>query len=297
MPLSYVKETMKRYNAIMLVALSILAQTANSQDVSVPNTGGQADGPRLALWELGVGAGGALLPDYPGADNRTGRALPFPVVIYRGSFLRVGDGSVASGRFFQNERLKLDVSLNGSFNAESDEVEARTGMPDLGFIAEVGPELEILLSDPADTQQRLKLEIPVRGAFSIDDGDLTDRGWVFSPQLEYERNFAGGDWEWSVSLTPSFAGRRLQQYFYEVAPQFATAERAAYEADGGYLRTSLGFGVQRRSKRSFAAIGVNLNTLSGAANEDSPLFRRNTEFSVAAVVVFRLWESEKRAPR
>ncbi|MEM7762880.1 MAG: MipA/OmpV family protein [Pseudomonadota bacterium] len=280
----------------LLIVAFLLCGNVVAQSISAPESATR-DGPRPALWELGVGAGAALTPDYPGANSTTTRAIPFPVVIYRGDFLRLGDGSVASGRFFQNERLKLDVSLNGSFNAESDDVETRIGMPDLGFIAEVGPELEILLSDPDNRSRRLKLEIPVRGAFSLDDGELSDRGWVFSPQLEYEHDFADGRYEWSVSLTPSFAGERLHDYFYEVDAPFATPDRPAYEARGGYLRTSLGIGLQRRGKKSFAAIGITYNALSGSANEDSPLFRTDNDLLIAAVVVFRLWESERRAPR
>lgn len=283
--------------ALTILLLSCLANLTQAQTTEPPNQVDKKEASALPLWEVGAGIGSVLIPDYPSADNKTSRIIPFPVVIYRGSFISIGDGSVASGRLFESDRFELDISLNGSFNAESDDVAARVGMPDLGFIAEVGPELEILLSNPADTTQRLKLEIPIRGAFSLDDGELSDRGFVFSPQLEYERPFADGRYEWSVSLTPSFASERLQDYFYEVDAPFSRPDRAAYDAKGGYLRTSLGLGLQRRTAKSFAAIGVNFNTLSGAANEDSPLFRQNSEFSIGAVVIFRMWESEKRAPR
>ncbi|MEN7343241.1 MAG: MipA/OmpV family protein [Pseudomonadota bacterium] len=281
----------------IVVAMGLLfcSTAIHSQSISPPED--DNEGPPLALWEVGAGVGAALTPDYPSASNKTFRAIPFPVVIYRGDFIRIGDGSVASGRLFENDRIELDLSLNGSFNAESDDVEARVGMPDLGFIAEVGPEIEILLSDPGDGDQRLKLEVPVRAAFSLDDRKLNARGFVFSPQLEYERDFANDRYEWSVSITPSFATERLHDYFYEVQPEFETATRGRFDAGGGYLRTSLGLGLQRRSKKTFAAIGINYNFLGGAANEDSPLFDRDNEFSIAAVVIYRLWESEKRAPR
>lgn len=249
----------------------------------------------LALWELGAGLGAAVTPDYPSASGSTARALPIPVVIYRGDFFRLGDGSVASGRLFRNERLELDVSLNGSFDAESDDVGARRGMPDLGFGFEIGPELEITLSDPAQTRRRLKLELPVRAAFSVDDGELNERGYVFSPQLEYEHQFGDGRYEWSVSLTPTFATEALHDYFFEVAPQFANATRPAFDAGSGYLQTSLGLGLQRRTKKSFAAIGVRYTALDAGANISSPLFRSHANFSVAAIFIVRLWESERRA--
>src|SRR5210317_274172 len=41
------------------------------------------------LWELGVGAGSLSTPPYRGAKSRDMYFIPFPYVIYRGSFLQV----------------------------------------------------------------------------------------------------------------------------------------------------------------------------------------------------------------
>lgn len=262
------------------------------QDTSTTRT---ASAPAPALWEIGAGFAAASTPNYPGARGNRVRALPIPVVIYRGSFLRVGDGNVASGRLFQNDRLQLDLSLNGSFDARSEDVEVRSGMPDLGFAFEVGPELEWQLSDPARTDARWKLELPLRAAFSLDDGKINERGFVFSPQLEYEQQFANGLYEWSVSVTPSFATQALHDYFYDVPVEFATTQRAAFDASGGYMQTTVDFGLQRRGKRSFAAFGVSYLNFSGSSNRQSPLFERDHGWRAGFVVVWRLWESKKRA--
>lgn len=281
--------------ALALAITALLAGTALAQtSASLPD---QAGDEGLPLWEVGGGIGAAVTPDYPSASSTTPRALPLPVVIYRGDFLRLGDGSVASGRLFRSDRVELDVSLNGSFDAESDNVSARAGMPDLGFIFEVGPEIEIVLTDPAVTDRRLKLELPVRAAFSLDDRELSSRGFVFSPQLEYEHEFGGGDYEISASITPTVASRKLHDYFFTVAPEFSTPTRAAYEARGGYLQTALGLTLQRRTRNSFAAVGVRLNVLGGSANADSPLFRSRQNVGVFALWVVKLWESEKRVER
>lgn len=281
-----------------LILVALLAATAGADETAIVSEATSATAaPAPALWEVGAGIGAALTPDYPGASGTTTRALPLPVVIYRGDFFRLGDGSVASGRLFASERLELDVSLNGSFDAESDDVAERVGMPDLGFIAEIGPELEIRLDDLGDDDHRLKLELPVRAAVSLDDRDLRARGWVFSPQLEYERDFADDRFEWSVSLTSSFASEKLHDYFYAVEPEFATASRPAYDASGGYLRSSLGIGLQHRGAQSFAAIGVTWHHLGGHANAASPLLADRNDVTVAAVFVYRLWESKRRARR
>lgn len=282
---------MIRALAIVLAVLMPGAALAQSS-ASLPD---QAGDEGLPLWEVGGGIGAAVTPDYPSASSTTTRVLPLPVVIYRGDFLRLGDGSVASGRLFRSDRVEFDVSLNGSFDAESEDVNARAGMPDLGFIFEVGPEIEILLTDPTVTDRRLKLELPVRAAFSLDDRELSSRGFVFSPQLEYE--YEWGDYEFSASVTPTVASRKLHDYFFTVAPEFATPSRNAYEASGGYMQTALGLTLQRETRNSFTAVGVRLNVLGGSANADSPLFRSNQTVGVFALWVVKLWESDKRVER
>lgn len=281
--------------AAAALSLAMAAADVGAQTQALNTAAESGEAPKPALWELGAGVAGASTPEYPGSAGSTARALPIPVVIYRGAFFRLGDGSLASGRLFENPRFELDVSLNGSFDAESDDVPVREGMPDLGFLFEVGPELEIRLNSPADTDRRLKLELPVRAVFSLDDGRLRDRGAVFSPQLEYERDFANDRFEWSVSVTPSFISRRTAAYFYDVDAPFVRPGRPAYRASGGYLQTTLGGTLQFRGERSFAAIGVRYSALGGGANEDSPLFRDDSQWSVFAVAVWRLWESEARA--
>ncbi|MEL6868569.1 MAG: MipA/OmpV family protein [Pseudomonadota bacterium] len=278
------------------VAIALLLAVMNCHAQSAQTTK-PATKPALALWEFGAGFAAASTPSYPGASGNRLRALPIPVVIYRGNFLRIGDGSVASGRLFRSDRIKLDVSLNGSFDARSEDVDVRRNMPDLGFAFEVGPEIEWQLSDPTIRDRRWKLELPLRAAFSLDDRKLNERGFVFSPQLEYERQFADGRYEWSASVTPSFASRKLHDYFFTVAPQFATVDRAAFEAQGGYLQTTLDLSLQRRGRKSFAAFGVSYISFAGGANDDSPLYEQDNGWRAGFVVVWRLWESKQRAPR
>ncbi|MEM7611286.1 MAG: MipA/OmpV family protein [Pseudomonadota bacterium] len=289
---------MKPLLTLLCVIASAMPAVLSAQQTAISVPEQDKEGAQeLALWEIGAGFGIARTPNYPAASGSRTRALPLPVVIYRGDFFRIGDGSVASGKLFENDRMELDISLNGSFDAESDDIDVRAGMPDLGFVFEVGPELEIILSDPAVTDERWKLELPVRAAASLDDSEFSSRGFVFSPQLEYERTFADGRYEWSVSLTPSFATRRLHDYFFTVAPEFATAERPAFEADSGYLQTTIGLGLQRRGRKSFAAIGLAYTRLDGSANENSPLFEEKQQLAIGAFIVYRFWESERRATR
>ncbi len=287
--------------AVAALAASVLAlpATARGDEAQAPGAvaAPPAERPGRALWELGAGIGGAVTPAYPGSSETTVRVLPLPVVAYRGRFLRAGDGSLVTGRLFRNERLEFDISLNGSFDADSDDVDARAGMPDLGFLFEVGPELEWRLNDPTDPRSRWKLELPLRAAFSLDDGDLSQRGLVFSPELELERPAAfGPGTELSFSVASSWAGGELMDYFYGVPAAFANPGRPAFDARSGYLQSTFGITLTQRRKRRLAVLGLRLHSHHGARNEASPLFEENFTWSVFAAVAWSLWESERRAP-
>ena len=274
--------------AILVVPASV---TADSGGATSQGAASSTD----PLWEIGAGAAGALTPHYPGASGSRSRLLPVPLVIYRGRILRTGDGSVVSGRLFKSDALQFDVSLSGSFDADSDDVSARDGMPDLGFLFEVGPELEWTFWRAADSRQRLKLELPLRAAFSADDGDFATRGWVFNPELEYERDgVLGPDSELSLSVASAWTGEQLAAYFYDVAPRYATAGRPQFEARAGYLQSTLGITLSHRRGARRTVAGVRWHSYSGSANEASPLFRDESGWTVFAGVFWTLWESERR---
>jgi outer membrane scaffolding protein for murein synthesis (MipA/OmpV family) len=253
-------------------------------------------GDELPLWELGVGAGGNYGAAYPGSDELHLKGLPFPVVIYRGDLLRIGEDELVAGRLFRNRRVELDVSAGGSFNAESDDVEIREGMPDLDHLFELGPELEIRLDDFSDPSRKLKLELPARAAFSSDFSNVHARGVLFAPQLELEQYaFLGTPYQVDFSVTPVFASEKFHDYFFEVSAEHAAPGRPAFDAAGGYLGTELGIGVRRENGPYQWFFGGNVTAHQGAANEDSPLFRRDFTFSVYAAFIRVLWSSERRA--
>ncbi|KAK0329718.1 hypothetical protein LTR94_035612, partial [Friedmanniomyces endolithicus] len=106
----------------------------------IPSLHASAQSPELApasaglpLWEFGVGAFGLTAPAYPGADDRNNRVLPVPYLLYRGEVLRA-DQSGIGARLFRSDRLEFDVGLAGALPSDSDDVEIRAGMPNLGAL-------------------------------------------------------------------------------------------------------------------------------------------------------------------
>ena len=68
----------------------------------------------LPLWELGIGIGTLHTPHYRGSDSEADLLLPFPYVIYRGSFLQIDREEGVRGKLFNNKAVRIDLSLAGN---------------------------------------------------------------------------------------------------------------------------------------------------------------------------------------
>lgn len=237
------------------------------------------------LFELGIAGGGGYTPDYPAASQNHLRWLVTPWLIYRGDWLRA-DEQGARARTWLGDRIELAVSGSGSFPASSHDNRARQGMPDLDWIGEIGPTViwTIWRDLSAPGPRRLVLDTPVRAAFSTDLSSIRYRGITFEPDIAWQqRNLLIDGSRLRVSLGVIFGTSRYMEYFYSVAPQFALPDRPAYNARGGYLgtRVSLSYRVPITETVS-VVMGGRLYNFSGAANADSPLFRREWNYAVAA---------------
>lgn len=251
------------------------------------------------LWEVGAAVGVGVTPDYPGADQSGFRWIGLPYVVYRGEFLRLGEegGGAARGVFVDNDRYEFDISLRGAFPTDSDDNDAREGMPDIDWIGEIGPNVRVKLGQYGPGEMRVHL--PLRAVFSTDFSSTADyRGVVFNPTLVYDVEDLGGrDLDMTFTLGPVFATERLHDYFYEVDPRYATSSRSEYDADGGYMGSRMGFGVGYQLTEKLRLFGgASLDYYGGAANSDSPLLKSDLNASVGAGVIWTFWESDRRVP-
>ena len=248
------------------------------------------------LWEIGIAGGGFYGADYPAAGEQSLRGLGLPYVFYRGDIFRLGDDGIARALIVDEGFLEFDISIEASFDADSDENLARRGMPDLDYLFEVGPQAIFDLGTVAGGE--VTFGIPVRAAFSTDLRRIDYRGIVVDPELAYERRrLFGTEVEFWASLGASFAQERLQDYLYEVEPEFQLAERPAHDASGGYLGTDLTIGFTNPvTDRLEVFAGTQLSFHGGAANTDSPLFRERFNWAIGFALVWSLYESETRVP-
>jgi MipA family protein len=251
------------------------------------------------VWEAGAFAAVFRTPEYPAAGQSQNNVLAAPYIIYRGETLRIGDGAIARAVAIDKRSYELDLSLAGSFNANSDDNLARQGMPDLDYIFELGPQLKLRLADVTFAQHgkgELYLNLQTRAAFSTDFSQFNYRGLVFQPELAYrQKGWLSDKTALSVSLSPTWATEQLHDYFYQVEDEYVSAQRQAFNAKGGYLGTDLSVFVSFNASQDVRIfLGGNMALHSGAANRQSPLFIQASQYSFGVGLVWRLYQSEAR---
>jgi outer membrane protein len=253
----------------------------------------QAQPQPLPLWEVGMFGGAATTPAYPGSSDRSTRGLLLPFFIYRGEIMRV-DQSGIGARLLRSERTELDVGLAASLPAKSDDVSARAGMPNLGLLLELGPRLKITLAKPTD-HSRLRLDLPVRAVVEARSGMRT-QGWTFEPKIVYEAHGPQEHWTFDTNVGMVIGDGKINRYFYEVQPQFATPERPAFAADSGLMLVRAGVSGSRLLNPDLRLFGfVRYESYAGAANRDSPLMQQRTGTSAGLAFAWTIKRSAQLA--
>ncbi len=241
-----------------------------------------------ARWELGLGASAVHLPHYIGSDEAHQWLLPIPYFVYRGDHLQV-DRNFIHGGLFERGRLKIDLSLSGTPPVDSDENDARRGMPDLDALGEIGTAFQYTLN--ADERHIWRVDLALRKAVATDFRSLSDAGYNGALQLYYahvwQDGLHGGDrgqWRLESSLGPVFGNARYHDYLYGVDAAYATDARPAYRADGGQGGWRWSLGVTRREGRFWIGAFIRGYQLDEAVFADSPLVReRDSVFAGVAM--------------
>jgi outer membrane protein len=276
---------MRTHSLLALAAASFLPGLAAAQT--------QPTERNLPLWEAGIGAAAFSTPAYPGADDRSNRGLVLPYLIYRGQVLRADQNGIGA-RLLDTDKLEFDIGFAGSLPAHADDVDARRGMPDLGTLVEFGPRVRYRFADLGE-QGRFRVELPLRAVIEA-RGGLRRQGWTAEPRLVWEKRGEAARWTIEAQLGAVFGDSRINRYFYEVAPQYATAERPAYHADSGLMLVRTGLFGTLRLNPDLRMFGfVRYESYAGAANQDSPLMKKNTGASAGIGFAWTFARSQQRA--
>jgi outer membrane scaffolding protein for murein synthesis (MipA/OmpV family) len=246
------------------------------------------------LWEAGAGIAVIDFPDYRGSDERQSYVLPIPYLVYRGEILKA-DREGLRGQFFKNDRLDLHVSLNGSVPVDSTDNAARSGMPDLDPTLEIGARLDLKLLRKPNRGIEVTLGLPVRTVIATDFSHSKNIGWVFEPQLnvDFRDVWPGEGWNLGLAAGPLYGDKRYHNYFYGVAPAFATLQRPAFTAAGGYAGSQILGAISKRFPSVWVGAFARWDTLSGAVFEASPLVRQKDSFAAGFAIAWIFGSSQK----
>ena len=244
----------------------------------------------LPLWEVGAFATGVSQQAYPGSSQNINRALVLPFFIYRGKFLRADEDTVGL-RAFKSDTVEVDLGFGGAFGSNSNDIEVRKGMPNLGTLVEFGPRVKWKLGS-APGNGRLRADVALRGVFDLSDG-LRDKGMALEPELIYERASSSG-WRYSTAVGLVFGDERLADTFYGVAPTYANAGRPAYRANAGLIASRASVSLTRTLSPNFWIFGfARVASVEGSANLASPLVRQNTGTTVGFGLTYVLARSSR----
>jgi MipA family protein len=227
-----------------------------------------------ASFDWGFGAVPLVINHYRGSDQFKGYIIPSPYISYKGDTIEA-EQSYVRGKLYGNDYFAIKISMIVGLSVESEDNDARRGMPDLGYMFEAGPMLILYLWKSENRRHLLTFELPARQVFATDFTDI-DRVGLFSvPYLNLISSPGEYSFGWSTefSIALMYADRDYHAYFYTVDNEYALPERPEYHARGGYSGLQLALILNKRIGRIQLIPFVRYDYLRMAVFEDSPLVR------------------------
>lgn len=230
---------------------------------------GQTRAESLPKWELGLGLGSLSIADYRGSDEYNTHVFPIPFLIYRSKFFKADRDGVRS-ELFNSDQLAISISLNASLATSGSDNPLRQDLEELDPTFELGPALDINLSG-ASLRQGWHLRLPARTVFAFDTDSLRQVGWLLNPHFVYRSNSFLKNWKMRYVIGAYFGDKDYHDYFYAVPPEFATANRPAFQADNGYSGLSTQITLTRRIGNIWYGGFLRYDNLKEAQFINSPL--------------------------
>lgn len=255
-------------------------------------TAGEQQPDQLPLWEIGIGAGVASLPQYMGSNERYTFPAAFPYIIYRGNRLRI-DRDGINRKLFGVEGLALNLSLGFGLPVRNSN-RARAGMPKLHFNGQIGPRIDWEFARTQDTSWMLRL--PARAVIDSSGHYL---GWLADPDVRLRMRNLDRDnrLEMRIQAGLLYGSKRYHDAYYTVLPQYVTATRPAYQARGGLhsltLRVSLTY---RYSRKLSLYTAVRVRDMHPGVVANSPLVKQPMYVMGMVGMTWSLWESKRMMP-
>ncbi len=273
----------KKFSLLFFVSLGIIhliRSTYADTNTKVEPTG---------KFEWGAGLLSIKGAHYRGSDQSKDWFIPTPYFSYNSENLEV-ESSFARGTLYKNDWMAFKVSVLVGLNVESDNNRARSGMESLDYTFELGPMVIFNLWENVVRGYQLTFEAPFRMVNSTDFSNVHNRGFFSVPYLSWKASPHPDRWDWGYEISNAimWGSRKYHEYFYGVAPWYATVGRPYYQAKAGYSGTQFTLILNKRWKDVIIVPFVRYDILSGAAFEDSPLVRKDN-YMVSGLGIFWLF--------
>jgi len=242
------------------------------------------------LWELGLGLGNLHQPCYVGTKQLCNNLFPVILPVYRGKFLKSDDEGVRA-ELLEDERYTFKFSADFNFSVDSDEVELREGMPDVGNLLQVGPTFEYTTYE--DDVNTLYFGFPARIVFEIDSTGIDFAGYTFSPGIVFERQETTSSWRFSLSASAQLRTQDFNALYYQVEPVFSNTERATYRASGGFSGVRIQAALSSNTTSNLWVFFARYDNINGSVFEDSPLVETTDSFTIGLLYSRYLYKSKE----
>lgn len=221
-------------------------------------------------WVLGLGMGVFDYQLYPGAKATNRLYLPAPYFTFRSPELEIDRG--IRGFLYNSENIAIDISADFALPVNSDDTQARKGMPDLDFMLQLGPSIEFLLNDNSKNYFDVRFELPLRVAVVSDFNSVENIGYLIEPRFSFNhRRLSKTGFSQKAVIGLKFSTQDLHAYYYDVAAEFATEKRPVYNSDAGFGGGFIKYGFSYKARDFIYWAFLRYQSLRGAEFEDSPL--------------------------
>lgn len=244
-------------------------------------------------FEWGLGALTMQGHHYRGSDQSKTYFFPIPYFVYTSDKIEA-EPSFIRGTFYENSWFAFKLSVIVGLNVESEENDARQGMPSLDYTFEAGPMAIFKLWKSQDRKRSLTFEIPFRHSFVTDLTYVDENGFFSIPYLNFiqaqTEKLLG--WGYEASIAYMWGSSKFHNFYYGVNPIYATENRPTYDAKAGYSGTQLTVVLKKRWKDLVLIPFIRWDYLKGTAFEDSPLVKQKS-YLLGGLGIFWLFGGDK----
>jgi len=226
---------------------------------------------------MGIGLGMFNYNLYAGAKETNNLLLPVPYFTFKSPRFEIDRG--IKSFLYHSKTMALDISADFGLPVDSDDTQARKGMPDLDFVLQAGPSLEFLLTDK--NYFDIRFEVPLRVAYALDFKHAENIGYLLEPRLSVNhRRSTKTGLAHKATIGLKFATEDFHEYYYDVATEFVTATRAEFNSDSGYGGSFIKYRISYKTGDFVYWAFLRYQSLRGAVFEDSPLVLKKDYYLV-----------------